>query len=79
MTEPAALGAFVLIVNAAAPFAAPAAKAADKVTEQVNVAPTALGSAPQSTFVTLVPTATLSATTPGGSASFTVSVVTLAV
>ena len=71
---PLVLGAVVVIVNVAAPFATPAAKAAVRFTVQLNV------DAPkQFTVVTFVPGAVLTYVTPGGSTSATVSVVPLAV
>ncbi len=72
---PLLVGAVVLIVNAAAPFAAPGASAALSVTVQVRVWPAAV----HVTVLTPVPAVALTNVTPAGSTSFTVAVVPLAV
>ena len=68
-----------MMVKAAAPLAAPAANALDKVTVQVNVAPAAEGNVPQLTLDTPVPAVTAVAITPAGKASLTVTLVPEAV
>ena len=72
---PEVVGAVVLIVNAAAPLAAPAASALLSVTVQVKVWPAAV----HVTVPTPAPAVALTKVTPAGSTSFPVAVVPLAV
>src|SRR2546427_13302454 len=69
--DPAEEGAVVVIVNAAVPLLAPAAKPLDSVTVQLNNAPAEFRFV-QLTELTPVPAVAAVAVTPAGSWSFTV-------
>lgn len=70
--DPVPEGAVAVMVKAAVPLAAPAAKPLDRVTVQVRVAPAAEGRPPQLTLETPAPGDTAVATTPLGKTSLTV-------
>ena len=74
VVEPPVDGAVAVIVNVAAPGAAPEARAADSVTVHVRVAPATLRLV-QVTLDTPLPALTAVAVTPAGSLSATVAAV----
>jgi len=76
--DPAEEGAVVVMVNAAVPLLAPAAKPLDSVTVQLNNAPAEFRFV-QLTELTPVPAVAAVAVTPAGSWSFTVAAVADAV